>query len=104
MNDSERLLLREEGGATRMTVRVIPRAGRSGADGVTEAGILRVRLTAPPVDGAANAALIAFLAELFGLPKRDVAIVRGMQSREKVVAISAPPAAVRARVLAAIAP
>jgi uncharacterized protein (TIGR00251 family) len=87
-----------------MTVRVIPRAGRTEPDGVTEDGALRMRLTAPPVDGAANAALIAFLADLFGLPKRDVTIVRGVQSREKVVAISAPPAIVRARLQAAIAP
>jgi uncharacterized protein len=104
MDDCERLLLREEGDTTRLTVRVIPRAGRTGIDGITSEGVLRVRLTAPPVDGAANAALIAYLATLFGLPKRGVTIVRGMQSREKVIAVSAPPATVRARLRAAIAP
>jgi uncharacterized protein (TIGR00251 family) len=104
MDDIERLALREDEGITRLTVRVIPRAGKTGIDGVTDDGALRVRLTAPPVEGAANAALVAYLADLFELPKRDVTIVRGAQSREKMVAVSAPPARVRERLRAATAP
>jgi uncharacterized protein (TIGR00251 family) len=100
MQGIERLVLRADGETTRLAVRVIPRAGRAGIDGVTEDGALRVRLTAPPVEGAANAALVAYLAALFGVPKRGIAIVRGAQSREKVVAVSAPPATVRARLQA----
>jgi uncharacterized protein (TIGR00251 family) len=101
MDGIERLLLREEGETTRLTVRVTPRAGKTGLDGVTADGALRVRLTAPPVEGAANAALITYLADLFDLPKRAVAIVRGAHSREKTVAVSAPPARVRERLRAA---
>ncbi len=44
---------------------------------------LKVRLAAPPVDGKANAQLLAFLAEAFGVPRRDVTLVRGDASRDK---------------------
>jgi len=66
---------------------VIPRAGRSGLGGV-RGGALVVRLAAPPVDGAANEALIEFVADLFGCPKRDVSIVAGHTSRNKRIAIA----------------
>ncbi len=68
---------------------------------MTETGALRVRLTAPPVEGAANAALIALLSDVLGIPKRDIAIVRGEQGREKVLQIAAPADAIRARLRAA---
>jgi uncharacterized protein YggU (UPF0235/DUF167 family) len=47
-----------------------------------------VRLAAPPVDGAANDALIAYLATLFDRPKRDITLVSGHSSRDKRVAIA----------------
>jgi uncharacterized protein (TIGR00251 family) len=46
---------------------------------------LKVRLTAPPVDGAANAELAIFLAETFGIPRASITIVSGTRSRTKVV-------------------
>jgi hypothetical protein len=46
---------------------------------------LKVRLTAPPVDGAANEALVELLAATFGIPRRAVTIVTGASSRTKVV-------------------
>ena len=67
-------------------VRVAPRAGRTALDGVVE-GALRVRLAAPPVEGAANRALVEFLANLLGVPKRDVALVRGERGRQKLVQV-----------------
>jgi uncharacterized protein (TIGR00251 family) len=67
-------------------VRVAPRAGRTALDGVVE-GALRVRLAAPPVEGAANRALVEFLANLLGVPKRHVAIVRGERGRQKLVQV-----------------
>jgi len=48
-------------------------------------GVLRVRLTAPPVDNAANEALVKILAEFFGLSKSNVAVVSGATSRRKQV-------------------
>jgi uncharacterized protein (TIGR00251 family) len=68
-------------------VRVIPRAPRTKVDG-ERAGAILIRLAAPPVDGAANDALVAFLAESLGLPRRNVTIVSGDRSRDKRVQIT----------------
>lgn len=68
-------------------VRVIPRAGRSGIAGVRD-GALLVRLAAAPVDGAANAELIAVLAQALGLPQRSIEIVSGERSRSKRVRVA----------------
>jgi uncharacterized protein (TIGR00251 family) len=73
---------REDAGAVVFSVRVAPRASRSAVLGVHE-GALKVALTAPPVDGAANAALVAFLAKALGVAKRDVVIEQGDTSRSK---------------------
>jgi uncharacterized protein (TIGR00251 family) len=51
---------------------------------------LKVRLVAPPVEGRANTALIAFIADQFGVPQRAVTIVRGEMARRKTVHIAAP--------------
>jgi uncharacterized protein (TIGR00251 family) len=71
---------------TTLAVRVIPRARRTEVAGRRGPAIL-IRLAAPPVDGAANAALIAFLAERLGLPQSRISIVRGVTARDKTVAI-----------------
>ncbi|MCX5759725.1 MAG: DUF167 domain-containing protein [Candidatus Hydrogenedentes bacterium] len=70
----------------RLNVRVQPKASRNALT-VEPDGRIRVALTAPPVEGEANKALVAFLAERFGVPKRDIALIRGSASREKVVEI-----------------
>ena len=70
----------------RLSVRVIPRSSHNSLSWEQE--VLKVRLTAPPVDGAANDALVAFLAETLGLPKRAISIVHGATSRQKIVEIS----------------
>jgi hypothetical protein len=70
----------------RITVQVVPRSGKN--DIAWEQGVLKARLTAPPVDGAANEALIALLAERLGLPKRAIRIVHGAASRRKTVEIA----------------
>ena len=69
-----------------IAVRVVPRAGRSGVDGERD-GRLLVRLAAPPVDGAANDALIELLATLCKRPKRAIRIIAGEKSRSKRVSI-----------------
>ena len=72
-------------GALTITVRVTPRASR---DALTiENGQLRARLRAAPVDGAANAALVALLAERLRLPRRAIAITHGETARVKRLSI-----------------
>jgi uncharacterized protein (TIGR00251 family) len=74
------------GGVT-IGVRVQPRASKNGA-ALQPDGSLKVRLTAPPVDGAANEALVRFLAETFNVGRSQVEIVGGHTGRNKVVRIS----------------
>jgi uncharacterized protein (TIGR00251 family) len=69
-----------------LDVRVIPRASRPGLAG-TRDGALLVRLSAPPVEGAANAELIQVLAKALGVPKRQVTIVAGERGRLKRVRV-----------------
>ncbi len=69
-----------------LEVRVAPRASRAAIGGV-HAGALKVSLTAAPVDGAANAALIELLAETLDLPKRAITIEHGHTSKQKRVRI-----------------
>jgi hypothetical protein len=66
---------------------VMPNAKRTEVDGWHD-GALRVRLAAPPIDGRANDALVAWLAKSLGVPKRDVEVLRGEASRRKQVAIA----------------
>jgi uncharacterized protein len=101
MGEFDRLNLTGLDGAARLAVRVVPRADRNAIDGVTATGAVRVRLTAPPVEGAANAALVALLSDILAIPKRNISILRGEHGREKVVQIAAPPDAIRAQLRAA---
>ena len=73
-------------GAVRIAVHAKPRSRRSRVAGTRE-GALAVELAAPPVDGAANEALVATLAAALGIPKRDVTLARGASSRAKVVEV-----------------
>ena len=84
---------REEGdGATHalvLNLHVQPGARRTEVAGV-HGDALKIRLAAPPVDGKANAALLRYLAQAFGVPQRAVTLVRGEASRQKIVRIGAP--------------
>jgi hypothetical protein len=80
-------------------VRLQPRARRAEVVG-ERAGALVIRVTAPPVDGKANAALCAFIADRVGVPSSRVTVVRGSTSRDKLVRVEgADAAAVRAALL-----
>ena len=70
----------------RINVRVVPRSSKNSIE--WEEGALKVRLTAPPVDGAANEALLTLLAQRLGLPKRDIHIVQGTIGRHKTLEIT----------------
>jgi uncharacterized protein (TIGR00251 family) len=70
-----------------ITIRVIPRATRSQIAGTRNDALL-VRLSAPPVDGAANAELIDVLSDALGVPRRSVTLVSGERSRSKRVRVA----------------
>jgi uncharacterized protein len=81
------LVVQERSGAVRFSVRVQPRTPRSHVSGV-HAGVLKVKLNAPPVDDAANEELVALLAEWLGVARRDVRIVTGATNRSKVIEVT----------------
>jgi len=78
-----------------LDVAVVPNARRTGVDGFHD-GALKLRLAAPPVEGQANARLVAWLADELGCPKRAVQLLRGDTSRRKQLAIALPVEAVAA--------
>lgn len=81
--------LREDGAALVLALHVQPGAKRTEVAGA-HGDALKLRLAAPPVEGKANAALIRFLADAFGVPQRSVTLLRGEASRAKQVRIDAP--------------
>lgn len=87
-----------------LAVRLTPRGGLARIEGVAEEGgqpVLRIRVAAPPVEGAANAALIAFLAKTLGLPRSAVTLRAGERSRIKRLRLQGRDLAAR---LAALVP
>ena len=85
---------------TRFAVRLTPKGGADALEGLArdDSGrlFLKARVRAAPEKGAANAALLALLAESLALPKRDLTLAAGAQARLKTVAAAAPPEAVAA--------
>jgi hypothetical protein len=76
----------------RIRLRVIPRASKTAMNGVRD-GRLLLRVTAPPVDGAANTAVVAALATMLEMPRTAVRVVEGATSRNKSVEIAGVSAA-----------
>ncbi len=74
------------GNRVRISVYVQPRASKTAIAGMHD-GAIKIRLAAPPVDGAANAALIEFIAERFGVARSRVRLVSGASARRKVIEI-----------------
>jgi len=80
---------REDGDDLVLLVKTQPRASRDEFAGIRQ-GRLHIRIKAPPVDGRANSYLLAWLAEQFGVGRRDIALEQGHGSRLKRVRIRAP--------------
>jgi len=91
----------------RVAVRLLPRGRTDRVEGIARladgAPVLRASVTAPPVDSRANDALLRLLAAEWKLPRRDLAIVGGQQSRNKLVHVAGDPAALLPRLAAALA-
>lgn len=95
------LTIRESVAGCTLAVRVQPRAKRNAIAGEI-GGALKIALTAPPVEGAANVACIEFLAKLLKLPRSSVSIAAGESSRNKLIRIAGITAdELRARLRAA---
>ena len=70
-----------------LNIRVQPGASRNEIGELSEDGVLRIRVTTPPVDGEANAAVLKLLAKRLHVPSRALSIVRGGSSRNKVIEV-----------------
>jgi uncharacterized protein (TIGR00251 family) len=89
--------LRAQAGGTLLAVKLSPRASKN-AIGEPLGDELRIQVTAPPVDSAANEALLRLLADALDCPRGRVELVRGQTSRHKVILLHGlSPAAVRAK-------
>jgi uncharacterized protein (TIGR00251 family) len=89
---------------TVLAIVVAPRSSKTGVDRV-EANAVRIRVAAPPVDGAANTALLRYLAEVFDRPKSSVRLISGATGKRKRVLIEGrSPADVAARIQRLLAP
>ena len=95
-------------GGVRLAVRVTPRGGRDGVDGVgvDADGVahVKIRVAAAPVDGEANDAVEKLLAKWLGVPKTDVEVVMGETLRTKTVMIDGDPVRIVRRCEALVAP
>lgn len=78
-------------GSITLEVHAQPGAKRTEVAGI-HGGCLKIRIAAPAIEGRANEALIAFLAQSFGVPRRNVTLLRGESGRAKTVRIAAPKA------------
>ena len=94
--------MQEQAGGVTFGVRVKPRASREAIEGVVD-GALVVRLTAPPVDGEANAALARVLGKALGVPPSAVLLVAGTTGRRKRVSVTGLSALDARRLLVAAA-
>lgn len=85
-----------------LSVVVVPRSGRSSIEQLAD-GAIQVRVTAPPADGAANTAMLRFLADLLDVPRSRLEIISGASSRRKRITIrDLTPAELETRLQAAI--
>jgi hypothetical protein len=70
-----------------LAVRITPRASRNEISEILSDGTVKIRLTAPPVEGKANLALVEFLSNVVGVPPSQIEIVAGATGRDKLVSI-----------------
>lgn len=69
-----------------ISIKILPRSSKNEIKRLTESSY-RIKITAPPIDGAANELLIALLSDYFSIPKNRIQLLRGYRSKNKVVKI-----------------
>ena len=77
-------MIEEIQGGVRLHLFIQPQASKNEIIGPHN-GEIKIKITSPPVDGEANAGVIAYLAKIFRVPKRDVTLIRGDTNRHKVI-------------------
>lgn len=85
--NSRKLSLHDGSRGAALAIRVTPRARKNEISEILSDGTVKIRVTAPPVDGKANEALIEFLAEVLDVSAREIEIVAGATGRKKLVSI-----------------
>ncbi|HNS38442.1 MAG TPA: DUF167 domain-containing protein [Anaerolineaceae bacterium] len=104
MSDDRKFKLHNGQHGAAITVRVTPRSSRNEIAEVLNDGTIKIRLTAAPVEGAANKALISFLAEVLDTAQSNIDIIGGLTSRDKLVTIrDLTPDQVQERIVARLA-
>jgi uncharacterized protein len=84
--NAEELQIRDTATGLEVRLHVQPRARRCEVSGV-HGGALKLKVTAPPVDDAANRAILSFFSDLLGISKSSLQIISGLKSREKILRI-----------------
>jgi uncharacterized protein (TIGR00251 family) len=87
MTETRRFKLHDGQRGAALTIRVTPRARKTEFAGILEDGTVRVRVAAPPVEGKANDALVAFLCGVLGVRKNRIEIVAGKRGLDKIVSV-----------------
>jgi len=89
---------REDSAGVTFSVRVVPRASRSEVVGLHD-GALKIRVAAPPVEGAANQELVRFLCKKLKVPRASVTLISGASSKNKIIRVANPTSTTRAVLL-----
>jgi len=87
MTEKQRHQFSEGKSGSAISVRVIPRSSKNEIVEIQSDGTVKIRLTAPPVDGKANDALIGYLAAILEVPRSSVEIISGLTGHAKLVSI-----------------
>lgn len=85
--DSQRFHLHDSKHGAAISMRVTPKASRNEIVEIIRDGIIKIHITAPPVDGKANDALIKFLSEVLDIAKSRIDIIAGVSGRDKLVTV-----------------
>ncbi len=104
MTDDRRFKMHDGKHGAAIAVRITPRASKNEIVEILNDGTIKIRLTAPPVEGKANAALLVFLAEVLDVNKSKLDIVAGLTGRDKLVTvIDLTPEEVHGKIIANLA-